>query len=101
MTPEERAKFLSEMLEEHGDFYFPDSLLNIVSDQFEFAMKEAYHLGMKEGMRMAAEICKDIYGGPSHKVSENSDVYRIQDQTIASCVKAIRNEMDKLDKSGP
>ena len=43
-----------------------------------------------------AKVCERVYGGVSIKfASENSDTYRVQDQTIASCAKAIRNLPDE------
>ena len=37
-----------------------------------------------------AEIAEQVFGGKSHKVSENSDTYAIQDHAVAQCAAAIR-----------
>ena len=41
MTPEERAKLLSHLLEQEEDFYLPESLLWIIEDQIKYARNEA------------------------------------------------------------
>lgn len=44
-------------------------------------------------VRRCAKVCEDVYGGRAHTyASENAETYRIQDQTIASCAKAIMHK---------
>ena len=44
----------------------------------------------REAALRCAEIAANVFGGRSHKVSENADTYRIQDHAIDRCVAAIR-----------
>lgn len=61
----------------------PDELKTAYTITFDPAFAAAI-------VRDCAKACADVYGGNAHTyASENADTYRIQDQTIASCVKAI------------
>ena len=52
--------------------------------------------GFRAGVEAAKKKCEDVYGGHAHTyASENATTYRIQDQTIASCVKAIRSLLNE------
>lgn len=47
-------------------------------------------MGWNEAIDAAANAASMVFGGPSHKVSENTDTYRIQDHAVERCVAAIR-----------
>lgn len=65
----------------------------LIEYDVEPAMQKAYRLGYEAMRKRAAEVCRNVYGGRAHTyASENADIYRAQDGTIASCVKAIERD---------
>lgn len=57
-------------------------------------IKEAFAVYVEarnKALEEAAQAVEMVFGGSSHKVSENSDVYRIQDHVVERCAAAVRS----------
>ena len=99
----------TELLTRARDELLVFSQIGPVSTDYASLMKriDAYLASSQptpEEVREAcAKVCEGVYGGRAHTyASENADIYRAQDGTIASCVKAIRAlDLTKIEKEKP
>lgn len=86
MTPAERAREALSRCHD-CDGWDADKLQKRVA----VAIARAMIVAAQKERKLCEKACANVFGGKSHKVSENSERYRIQDETVDLCVKAIRN----------